>query len=68
MTECSPRSKIITNPSYLKQGSLNSSMISSVDYNTGQLASSFYNTSAISLGVPKNNSLTDSFLRSTLGC
>lgn len=35
---------------------------------TGFLANTFHNTSSMSLGIPKNHSLTDSFLRSTLGC
>ncbi len=51
-----------------RQSSLNNSFSSIPEPYTGFLASTFYNTASVSLGVPKNNSLTDSFLRSTLGC
>jgi hypothetical protein len=38
------------------------------EQNASLLASSLQNGSSVSLGIPKSNSLTDSFLRSTLGC
>ena len=58
-----------------KSGNINfnntMSSVGGVDPNAvtaGYLASTFYNTNSVALGIPKNNSLTDSFLRSTLGC
>lgn len=50
------------------QNGFNSSFSIICEPNTGILASTFHNTSSVSLGIPKNHSLTDSFLRSTMGC